>query len=208
MPMRGYKAVFRSGPEDRVTEWINERVQAIRLCLESHLPEAAITLIYSGIDTIGLLDAPAGQLYATQESFLNWTERYVVPLLRTIDGEHVGALVLYSARCGILHVSSPISKLAREGKAREIWYEFRAGTGGHPLALPNRPELQLVIELEALEGAFRDGCKAFLSDLKAEQARFEKAVERAQELLWWGIGSMMSDEEVDAHLAARRTKQQ
>src|SRR5438477_4768544 len=86
MPMRGYKAVFRSGPEDRVTEWINERVQAIRLCLESHLPEAAITLIYSGIDTIGLLDAPAGQLYATQESFLNWTERYVVPLLRTIDG--------------------------------------------------------------------------------------------------------------------------
>jgi len=68
--------------------------------------------------------------------------------------------------------------------------------------------LQLVIELEALEGAFRDGCKAFLSDLKAEQARFEKAVERAQELLWWGIGSMMSDEEVDAHLAARRTKQQ
>src|SRR5207249_7526337 len=76
------------------------------------------------------------------------------------------------------------------------------------IALPNRPELQLVIELEALEGAFRDGCKAFLSDLKAEQARFEKAVERAQELLWWGIGSMMSDEEVDAHLAARRTKQQ
>ena len=79
--MRGYKAVFRSGPEDRVTEWINERVQAIRLCLESHLPEAAITLIYSGIDTIGLLDAPAGQLYATQESFLNWTERYVVQVL-------------------------------------------------------------------------------------------------------------------------------
>ncbi|PYV68377.1 MAG: hypothetical protein DMG96_36585 [Acidobacteria bacterium] len=57
-------------------------------------------------------------------------------------------------------------------------------------------------------GAFRDGCKAFLSDLKAEEPRFEKAVERAQELLWWGIGSMMSDEEVDAHLAARRTKQQ
>ena len=74
--------------------------------------------------------------------------------------------------------------------------------------MPNRPELQLVIELEALEGAFRDGCKAFLSDLKAEEPRFEKAVERAQELLWWGIGSMMSDEEVDAHLAARRTKQQ
>src|SRR6266704_1619529 len=32
IPMRGYQTVFRSGPEDRVTEWINERVQAITLC--------------------------------------------------------------------------------------------------------------------------------------------------------------------------------
>jgi hypothetical protein len=67
--MRGYKAVFHSGPEDRVTEWINERVQAIRLCLESHLPEAAITLIYSGIDTIGLLDAPAASYTQRKSRF-------------------------------------------------------------------------------------------------------------------------------------------
>jgi hypothetical protein len=201
--MRGYQTIFRSGPEDSVTSWIIERVRAIRLCVESHLPEAAITLIYAGIDTIGLLDAPPDQLDADRESFLNWSERYIVPSLLTIDGEQVGALHLYSARCGILHVSSPISKHAREGKAREIWYRFRGETGGHPLAMPNRRELQLVIELEALEGAFRDGCNAFLSDLKAEQARFEKASERAKQLMIWGIGSIMSDEEVERYQAHR-----
>src|SRR5438094_10570779 len=103
MPMRGYKAVFRCGPEDRVTEWINEGVQAIRLCLESHLPEAAITLIYSGIDTIGLVEAPAGELYAAQESFLNWTECHAGPLLPSLDCEHVGVLARYSCRCGNLY---------------------------------------------------------------------------------------------------------
>lgn len=207
MPMRGYQTVFRSGPEDRVTEWINERARAIRLCLESRLPEPAITLIYSGIDTIGLLDAPADQLYATGESFLNWSEQYIVPALHTIDGEQVAALDLYSARCGILHVSSPISKLAREGEAREIWYRFRGETGGHPLAMPNRRELPLVVEMETLEGTFRGGCNRFLSDLKAEQDRLKKAIERAEQLLIWGIGSIMSDADVDAYLAARRTKQ-
>ncbi len=82
--MRGYQTVFRSGPEDHVTEWINERVRAIRLCLESRLPEPAITLIYSGIDTIGLLDAPADQLDANKDSFIKWSERYIVPSLRAI----------------------------------------------------------------------------------------------------------------------------
>ena len=64
-----------------------------------------------------------------------------------------------------------------------------------------------LIELEALEGAFRDGCDRFLSDLKAEQDRFKKAMERAEQLLIWGIGSIMSDADVDAYLAARRSKQ-
>ena|SRR5437016_11622610 len=191
MPKRGYQTVFRSGPEDRVTEWINERARAIRLCLESRLPEPAVTLIYSGIDTIGLLDAPSDQLYATGESFLNWSEQYIVPALHTIDGEQVAALDLYSARCGILHVSSPISKLAREGES---------------LAMPNRRELPLVVDIETLEGAFRDGCDRFLSDLKAAQDRFKKAIERAEQLLIWGIGSIMSDADVDAYLAARRSK--
>ena len=198
--MRGYQVVIPSGPDDPVTAWINERVRAIRVCLESHLPEAAITLIYAGIDTLGLLDAPAGQQDAEAKSFCNWCDRYIVPSLFTIDGEQVRAVDLYSARCGILHVSSPISKLTREGNARQIWYEFRAGTGAH--VLPNR-ELPLVVELEALEGAFRDGSARFLSDLKAEQGRFERAIDRAKQLLVWGIGSLMSEKQIKQYIAHR-----
>lgn len=202
--MRGILTIFRSGPEDAVTAWINGRVRAIRVCLDSNLPEAAITLIYAGIDTIGLLNAPEGHLDATRESFLNWSETYLIPLLHTIDGDRVTGIDLYAARCGILHISSPISKLARENNAREIWYQFRAETGGHPFAVPNRRELPLLIELEDLEHAFRQACKTFLSDLKCEQARFERAIERVKQLLAWGIGSVMSDEDVRAYLANRR----
>jgi hypothetical protein len=206
-PCAATKLSFRSGPEVHVTEWINERARAIRLCLESRLLEPAITLIYSGIDTIGLLDAPADQPEANKDSFIKWSERYIVPSLRAIDGEQVAALDLYSARCVILHVSSPISRLAREGEAREIWYKSSKGTGGHPLAMPNRRELPLFVERETLERAFRDGCNRFLSDLKAEQDRFKRVIGRTKQLLVWGIGSIMSDAAIDAYLVARRTKQ-
>jgi hypothetical protein len=115
--MKGYQVVIPSGPDDSVTAWTKERVRAIRVCLESRLPEAAITLLYAGIDTLGLLDAPAGQLDTDRKSFCNWCDRYIVPSLFTTDGEQVRALDLYAARCCILHVSSPISKLTRDGNA-------------------------------------------------------------------------------------------
>jgi hypothetical protein len=105
-PMRGYRTIIRTC-DDPVAEWINERVRAIRVCLESGLPEAALTLIYSGVDTVGLLDAPTKKLDADRNSFITWAEHYVAPLLQTIDGDKVRAKDLYSARCGILHVSSP-----------------------------------------------------------------------------------------------------
>ena len=73
--------------------------------------------------------------------------------------------------------------------------------------MPNRRELPLVVEMETLEDTFRGGCDRFLSDLKAEQDRLKKAIERAEEPLIWGIGSIMSDADVDAYLAARRSKQ-
>ena len=61
----------------------------------------------------------------------------------------------------------------------------------------------VVIELEMLEGAFRDGSNRFLFDLKTEQARFEKAIERAKQLLVWGVGSILSDEEIEQIIARR-----
>jgi len=99
------------------------------------------------------------------------------------------------------HSTFSVEFAADEGDAREIWYEFRASTGAHPL--PNQGEMALIIETETLEGAFRDGSNRFLSDLKAEQGRYEKAIERAKQLLVWGIGSIVSDEQIEQYLAHR-----
>lgn len=47
------------GDDDAVTSWLKDGVRAIKLCLEANLPEAATSLIYAGIDTLGMLNAPA-----------------------------------------------------------------------------------------------------------------------------------------------------
>ena len=60
--------------------------------------------------------------------------------------------------------------------------------------------MALIIETETLEGTFRDGSNRFLSDLKG---RYEKAIERAKQLLVWGIGSIVSDEQIEQYLAHR-----
>jgi len=50
---------------------------------------------------------------------------------------------------------------------------------------------------------FATASNRFLSDLKAEQGRYEKAIERAKQLLVWGIGSIVSDEQIEQYLAHR-----
>jgi hypothetical protein len=155
------------------------------------------------MDAVGFLDAPAGQLDATPESFLGWSQRYVLSFLQTVEKEPITASDLYSARCGILHVSGPVSRLAREGKARVIWYQFKASSGAH-LKLKER-EMPLLVEIEALENAFRDGSSRYLSDLRTDQVRFDRAIARTEQFLVWGVGSILSDEEIKK-LVAQRSK--
>lgn len=94
-PMPGYK-IYLSYPDDSVSEWVNARTRAIKVCLDLGLPDVVLTLIYSGLDIIGWLDAPEGQQYAKESSFLAWSERYVSPALHAIDGEQVNRPVLCS----------------------------------------------------------------------------------------------------------------
>jgi hypothetical protein len=104
-------------------------LRAIETCLSAELPEASLVLIYSGFDTFGLLAAQPGVPDATGETFKQWCEKYILPRIKSVEGDVVTAVDLWGARCGMLHTSTPLSSKEREGKAHQIWYRF-AGKAG------------------------------------------------------------------------------
>jgi hypothetical protein len=105
--------------------WFQKQLKAIAILMDSELFEAALTVIYSGIDTFGFLAAPPEARKATGKTFTRWCEQYILPRLQSDDGTAITSADLYAARCGILHTSTPVSLLERDGEARQIFYVFR-----------------------------------------------------------------------------------
>jgi hypothetical protein len=169
----------------RTLAWLGPHLKGIALSLENELPEQALALIYSGIDTLGLLGAAASITDATRSTFMPWCETYILPRVQSVEGDPLTAVDLYAARCGVLHTSTPASALGRKGDAREIWYQFRGRTGINMLCVLPVPALRL--DVEVLAWAFRDGALAFLADLQKDLVRLQVADNRAQHFLRWGI---------------------
>jgi hypothetical protein len=92
---------------------------------------------------------------------------------------------LYAARCGILHTSTPLSDLEREGKARQVFYRFEGKIGVNMFL--NSKEAPVVIDVKALGLAFKEGGFNFIMDLHNDPPRHERAANRAQHFLRWGV---------------------
>ena len=84
----------------RIPSWFKMQLKSLTTCIDAGLPEAALTLIYSGIDTFGLLNAPPGVLDATGDTYKQWCEKYILMRLQSVEGDPVMALDLWAARCG------------------------------------------------------------------------------------------------------------
>jgi hypothetical protein len=169
----------------RTLAWLGPHLKGIALSLENELPEQALNLIYSGIDTLGLLGAVDGITDATRSTFMPWCETYILPRVQSVEGAPLTAVDLYAARCGVLHTSTPASALGRRGDAREIWYQFRGRTGINMLC--DLPVPALRIDVEVLAWAFREGALAFVADIQKDPAKLQMADNRAQHFLRWGI---------------------
>ena len=77
-----------------------------------------LVVVYSTIDTLGLLGAPVAQVSASGSSFKEWVQRYFLP---QTDGTYT-ATEMWAARCAILHTFTTESDLSRSGKARQLQY--------------------------------------------------------------------------------------
>jgi len=180
--MSGSGTVYPS-PRGPLSAWLERRFAAVRACLDSSFAEEALVLVFSAVDTLAFLGSPAGTEYSDRGPFIEWCEKYMVPCLGSRSGGPSG-IDLYAARCGVLHVSSAKSSLGQQGKAREIWYEFR-GQYGVNIAT-NTPKQAMFLGVEALVAAFEKGSNCFLEELNHDQARRALAEERTRSFFTWG----------------------
>jgi hypothetical protein len=95
-----------------------ETIEAVGLLYKSGLYGHMLVLLYSSIDSLGLLDAPPTQKSATGESFKSWVRKYII-VNPDIEYNEVD---FWAARCAVLHTFTSISDLSIKGKAKEILY--------------------------------------------------------------------------------------
>ena|ERR1700683_220769 len=177
---------FEYGGDDGcpIVSWFSKHLRSVECCFGSGLPEASLTLLYSGIDTLGLLGAPPEVKEATGATFICWCEQYLVQRLKSIDGKSLTALEIYGARCGVLHTSSPVSKSSRAGECREVWYQFR-GESSVNLGLNAKLE-PLTVDIAHFAIAFAESGKAFVTVLNGKPALLTAARDRARSFFRWG----------------------
>jgi hypothetical protein len=168
----------------QILPWFKLQLKAIGTLWDAELPEPVLTIIYSGIDSFGLLAAPSGVLDASGTTFKQWCARYILTRLQTVDGTSITSVDLWAARCGVLHTSTPLSKLERDGNARQVFYQFKDKTGVNMIL--NAQQIPVRIDIEKLAMAFKEGGIAFLLDLKNGPNSLKAADDRAQHFLRWG----------------------
>ena len=170
-------------PVGPMFSWFKLQLKAIQTLWNAELPEALLTIIYSGIDSFGLLAAPSGVLDASGNTFKQWCEKYILTRLQSVDGTSITSVDLWAARCGVLHTSTPLSKLERDGNARQVFYQFKGKTGVNMIL--NAQQMPVRIDIEKLAMAFKEGAIEFRRDLNNDLPNLKIAEERAQHFLRW-----------------------
>ena len=142
--------------------------KAIGTLFKEDLLPHSLVIIYSTIDTCGLLDAPVTQTEATGESFQNWVKKYVL----TDPALEFNEVDLWGARCAVLHTFTSQSRLSNAGKARQLLYYTGDKSAQHIqnlIAFTKNHEngAHLPVHYGDLAEAVFAGMKSFIPDLAA-----------------------------------------
>ena len=142
--------------------------KAIGTLFREDLLPHSLVIIYSTIDTCGLLDAPSQQTEATGASFKAWVKKYVL----TSAGLEFNEVDLWGARCGVLHTFTSESDLSNNGKARQLQYFTGDKSAPHiqqfiSFTKSHEGGKHLAVHYGDLADAVFAGLKAFVPDLAA-----------------------------------------
>ncbi|MEM7412935.1 MAG: hypothetical protein AAF430_22075 [Myxococcota bacterium] len=149
--------------------------QGIERCVAEGLPIPALILLYTGIDALSWLTAPADQ--SVRESFTRWVDSYLLP----DSALECTALELYAARCGLLHTLTPDSRVGAKFGVRSIGYSYGQSDFD---AISNAmkalaPDQFVAVRVEELVSAFVEAVRRYLKRIAIDDVLFERFRERS-----------------------------
>lgn len=158
--------------------------KAVGTLFREQLLGHALIVVYSTIDTCGLLDAPPGQQSATGSSFKLWVKKYLL----TYPGLELNEVDLWAARCSVLHTFTSESDLSKAGTARELQYYTGDKSAPHIQQFINFTKSyeggkHLPVHYDDLCEAFFQAMKAFIPDLAADCASNQAHLERLRKVI-------------------------
>jgi hypothetical protein len=149
-----------------IEEYVLSTLKATQLLHSNQLFGQLLVIIYSSIESMGLLDSPPTQTKATGETFKNWAKKHLLKS-NSFDFNEVD---LWAARCSVLHTFTSESDLSNDGKARQI--QYYSGPKDAPLAQAFLVATKAIdngahvpAHVEDLYFAFLEGLKNFAKEL-------------------------------------------
>lgn len=143
-----------------IEKFLLDTVSAAQLLYSNNLFGHLLIVMYSAIDSMGLLDAPPSQSTANGESFKNWVKKYLIPQGK-FDFNDVD---LWAARCSVLHTFTSISDLSNKGKARQV--QYYSGPKDSPMAKAFVTATREIDNGAHVPGHIEDIYLAFLNGIK------------------------------------------
>lgn len=175
---------MRQNIEDLINCFISNTLKATHLLYSNSLYGHLMVVIYSSIDSMGLLDAPANQTSASGQSFKDWVNKYML----TYPGLEFNEVDFWAARCSVLHTFTAQSDLSSAGKARQI--QYCSGPKDSPMALAFFTATRQIdsgahvpAHIEDTYLAFLDGLEKFASDLLENCKRSQSHESRLRNVL-------------------------
>ena len=168
--------------EQMVQSYMLSAVDASDTMFKKQLYGFYLVILYSTIDTLGLLDAPPAQVEATNSSFMAWVEKYFLPN----SNSGFNALDVWAARCAVLHTFSTESGLSRKGKARQLQYFLFNGDAARDyIAITGKIDngAHIAIHLGEFGTAFIKGMHQFVPNLLANCASSRPHMQRLRNVL-------------------------
>jgi len=108
----------QSDTEALIEKFCIDTLRATGLLYQEGLYGHMLVVLYSSIDSMGLLDAPENQTSASGHTFKNWVKNYLLP-----NGEfEFDEGDFWAARCSVLHTFTSESDLSRSGRAKKLQY--------------------------------------------------------------------------------------
>lgn len=170
--------------EEMISGYFKASVDAVAALFEKELYGHVLVLLFSTIDTMGLLDAPPQQVSASGESFKNWVKKYVL----TDPSIEFNKVDLWGARCAVLHTFTSESDLSRKGQARQLYYYSGDKDAEHnrrfvAFAKSHEGGAHLAVHFGDICQSFFHAMKKFVYDLDANCINDQVYVERLRKVL-------------------------